>query len=457
MILKNLPKGAQIFLRVALLILLVGGVYWLGEKNKAPDLPDLREHQGLLELKQWSMPNGVRVYFAPRPGLPVVDARLTFRAGSLYEGTQPGLAYLTRAVLTNGTEELSAEAFGEKLDNLGVEWKEDTDKDVSWVSFRVPKDKSTLQQVTALLSELLKAPAFRESDVEIEREKMLSALKIMEQDPDSTAMQIMAAKIYGDHPYGHPVLGFPENVKKHTKADLMQFYQQHYVARNAVLSIVGDVTLRQAYDIALALTGKLPEGSLQNPPQGPVAQEGETVQHPFPSMQTTVIYGGLGISRVDPDRYALIIGNHILGAYPFNNRIFKIVREQHGLAYSPRSNVELLMQPGLFTLKAGTRNAEAGDTLNHFKTILTDFIKNGPTVEELEDAKRNLLGALPLSIATNADALELVDTIATYQLPLDTLEQFEATIHKITVDEVKQVFQAHVVPEKLWVVTVGGQ
>jgi len=163
----------------------------------------------------------------------------------------------------------------------------------------------------------------------------------------------------------------------------------------------------------------------------------------------------LGIDRQDPDWPALSLGNQILGGGAFGTRLMSEVREKRGLTYGVYSVFSPMQVRGPFMINLQTRAELSEGTLKLVQDILADYLKTGPTQQELDDAKRELAGSFPLSNASNASIVGQLGAIGFYNLPLTWLEDFMQQSQALTVEQVKAAMNKHLSADKLVIVTVG--
>lgn len=173
------------------------------------------------------------------------------------------------------------------------------------------------------------------------------------------------------------------------------FHKHYYVAKNAVIAIVGALDKTQAEALANTLTKQLPMGRAASAlpvPQDLAAPQAVHLQHP--STQTHVLLGQLGFSRHDPDYFPLYVGNYVLGGGGFFvSRLLKQVREKRGLAYSAASYFGFQQVAGTFILRVcKPRNDQTAQALEVAQGVLKDFVENGATEAELKAAKQHLIG-----------------------------------------------------------------
>ncbi len=408
-----------------------------------------------LHIQHWETSKGVPVYFVRAPELPMLDVEVMFHAGSAQEGDQFGLAQLTSALLNEGAGNLSADQIGEQFDAVGAIFSSDANRDMAMVGLRSLTEPQFLDPALQTFTTVLTSPTFSPDAFQRIRNQLLVVLDQELQSPVTIGAKALYKGLYPNHPYGHSPNGTSEAIKKLTPSDVKQFYQQYYVTKNAIIALVGNVTTEQASRIAEQVTQSLPEGKAA--PAIPIAPEpAQTVQKniQFPSQQTTVILGQVGITPTDPDYFPLIVGNFILGSDTLS-RLFKQVREERGWAYQVSSRFTPLQGRGSFIILLQTRNSEASKALELSKNILQDYIQNGPTPSELAYAQQHMTGEFPLAIASNSNILAQISNIGFYGLPLDYLDTYRQHINAVTVEQIKRAWQQHVDPKKMSIVTVG--
>jgi zinc protease len=166
--------------------------------------------------------------------------------------------------------------------------------------------------------------------------------------------------------------------------------------------------------------------------------------------------GGPGMSRRDPDYFSLYVGNHILGGGGLVSRLNEEIREKRGLSYSVYSYFSPMRRKGPYVLGLQTRNDQVGQALEIARETVKRFIKEGPTAEELEAAKKNITGGFPLRIDSNAEIVEYIAMIGFYGLPLDYLDTFSANVEAVTREQIRDAFRRRVVPDRMVTVVVGG-
>lgn len=407
-------------------------------------------------IQQWQTANGARVFFVPAPELPIVDVRVMFDAGGARDGAKGGLAQLTSGLLNDGAGDLNADQIAERFGDLGAQFATAAELDTATVSLRSLSKPEVLQPALDTLALILRQPTFPQDAFERVRKRMLIGLRQQQQSPDAIADKAFDKAIYGDHPYGAPPLGTEESLNALTRDDAVNHHSRYYVARNAVVAIVGALDRAQAQALADTLVGKLPEG--EPAPALPKVNDltaAQTVTIEYPSAQTHILSGQPGMSRNDPDYFALYVGNHTLGGSGLVSRLSEEVREKRGLSYSVYSYFMPMRDRGPFTMGLQTRSDQADEALKVMRDTLGTFVEKGPTAKELEASKKNITGGFPLRIDTNKKIVDYIGMIGFYNMPLNYLDTFIAKVDAITLPQIQDAFKRRIHPDKMVTVVVG--
>jgi zinc protease len=188
----------------------------------------------------------------------------------------------------------------------------------------------------------------------------------------------------------------------------------------------------------------------------PLAQA-QNLTLPFDSAQAHVLIGQPGYKRNDPDFFALLVGNHILGGGGFVSRLTEQVREKRGLSYSVYSGFSPGLHAGAFVVGLQTRPDQAAQAVNVARQVVQDFVREGPTEAELKAAQSNLVGGFALRIDSNRKLLDNVANIAWNRLPLNYLNTWTAQIERVSVADVRRAMARVLQPERMVTVVVGAQ
>ncbi len=410
------------------------------------------------DIEHWITNNGARVYFVNAPELPMVDVNIVFNAGAARDGEYPGLAKLTNAMLDEGAADLDADAIADTFSSVGANYSASSERDMAVLSLRTLTEKKAFDTALNMFAEVIAKPSFPESSFLRIKQQLLTALQAEKQSPQSIATRTFFQKLYGQHPYSRMSVGDTVSVEKINLDDLKAFYQQYYVAKNAVVVIVGDVSKQQANEMATTLTKNLKSGNTapELPAVTPLTKQQKVVL-PFPSSQTTIMMGQIGMSRDDPDYFPLYVGNHILGGSGLVSMLSDEVREKRGLTYGVYSYFSPMQKAGPYVFGLQTRNDQTEEALHVLKDTLNAYIKNGPTEAQLKAAKQNITGGFALRVDSNSKIADYLSMIGFYGLPLDYLDSFNDKVNAVTVADIKDAFKRRVHADKMLTVLVGGE
>ena len=406
-----------------------------------------------VKIEHWVTPSGARVQFVESRVLPMLDVQVDFAAGSMFDPEgKSGLAALTRGALDLGAGKFDETAIAEQMADIGASLAGSADTDRANVSLRTLSAKDKREPALNILKAVLHAPLFDAAIFEREKARTIAGLKEAMTRPDSIAGKAFWAAMYPNHPYGRQAT--PESVAALSRDDLAAHHARYYNAANASISLVGDISRAEAEMIAEAIAAGLPKGEAAKLPAAPEKPKWSLTQLAHPASQAHVYIGLPAIERGNPDFFPLLVGNYTLGGGGFVSRLMKEVRDKRGYAYSVYSYFAPLKQTGPFQIGLQTKRSQAADALKVTREVLTSFLKDGPSDDELAAAKANLTGSFPLRLDSNKKILDNVANIGFFGLPLDYLDQYQAKVQAVTADDVRKAFARRVRPENLITVTV---
>ncbi|UFH49652.1 M16 family metallopeptidase [Pseudomonas sp. KNUC1026] len=408
-----------------------------------------------LNVQRWTTETGARVMFVEAHELPMFDLRLTFAAGSSQDGEQPGLGLLTNAMLNEGVAGKNVEAIAQGFEGLGADFRNGSYKDMAVATLRSLSAGDKREPAVQLFSEVVGHPTFPADSLARIKNQLLASFEFRKQNPGYLASSAFAEQLYGQHPYAHNSEGDAKSVKGITQEQLRAFHKRAYAAGNTVITLVGDLTLEQAKAIAEQVSSALPKGPALALMPEPAEPKPGVTHIEFPSKQTHLLLGELGIQRDDPDYAALSMGAQILGGGAFGTRLMSEVREKRGLTYGVYAGFTAMQAKGPFSISLQTRANQSQGTLELVQNILRDYLKTGPTEQELADAKRELAGSYPLTNASNAAIAGQLGAMGFYNLPPSFLEDFMSQSQALTVEQVRDAMNKHLDAGKLVVVSVG--
>lgn len=425
-------------------------------------LAALCSHAGI-PIDHWTQPSGAQVFLVESPAIPMVDVQIDFDAGGRRDpADKPGLANLMAASTVYGVKArgssaaLDENALSDAWADLGASFGGSAGSDRLSFSLRSLTYADLLGQAATPAARQLADATFPDAPWLRDRPKLVASLKEANTRPATLAGRAFARAVYGDHPYG--AQSTEESLGRISAADMRALHAQALKACAAKVSLVGALTHAQADALVAQLLAYLPQTGCAPLPAVPeVAPLAAAYEEriAFASAQAHVLLGQPGFKRDSPDFFALTVGNHILGGGGFTARLTEEVREKRGLTYGVSSSFAPGLHAGAFTIGLQTRPDQAAQALALVREVLAKFVAEGPTEQELQAAKDNLIGGFALRLDSNRKLLDNVANIAWNHLPLDYLDRWTSRVQQLTVADIRNAFARTLQPARMVTVVLG--
>jgi zinc protease len=383
-------------------------------------------------------PGGIEAWFVQDATVPLIAMEYAFGGGATQDpADKPGVGNMVADLLDEGSGDLDSKTFHERLDRRAIELSFSSTRDYFRGSLRMLKDNR--DEAFDLLRTSLTSPHFESADVERIRAQVLSGLRRDTSNPSALASRKFLEIAFGDHPYGRQANGTLESVPRIDVAD-MKTYVSHVLAKDTLrIAVVGDVDPATLGKLLDQTFGGLPaKASLTPVADVEAAKPPQRAFIPLDVPQTVVTFGGPGIKRHDPNFMAGYVVNHILGGGTLSSRLYHEVREKRGLAYSVYESLLWMDHSAIFIGNTGTRADRAGETVDAINKEIRRMAENGPTQQELDEAKSYLKGSQMLALDTSS---KLASALLQYQLdklPIDYIEKRNAIVDAVTLDDAKK-------------------
>ncbi len=408
-----------------------------------------------VNIQHWTTGAGARVYFVENHDLPILDMSVSFPAGSARDSKEKsGVAGVTRYLMSLGAAGMNEEDITNEFADIGAQKGGDFNADMAALSLRTlisEKDKAL-----DTFNKILHQPDFPQAVLAREKTRIVAGLQEAATQPSSIVNKAFKKALYGNHPYSLNQSGEVETINAIKREDLQAFYQKHYTAKSAVITLIGDITKQEARAITENISKDLPQTpAVKKLPEVSLPQvaNAQSIQHP--ASQAHILLGYPGVKRGDADYFPLYVGNYILGGGGFVSRLTEEVREKRGLVYSVYSFFIPMAELGPFQVGLQTKKEQANEALKVVNETLENYVKNGITAKELKAAKSNIIGGFPMRIDSNRKILAYLNVIGFYKLPLTYLEDFNKEVAKVTAKQIKDAFQRRVKTENFVSVIVG--
>ena len=386
-------------------------------------------------------PGGIEAWFVQDATVPLIAMEYAFGGGAAQDPAgKPGVGNMVADLLDEGSGDLDSRTFHERLERRAIELSFSSSRDSFRGSLRMLKDNR--DEAFELLRTALTSPHFDAADVERIRAQVMSGLRRETTNPNSLANRKFLALAYGEHPYGRPVNGTLESVPAIEVADLKDYVRRVLARDTLKIAVVGDVDPATLGKLLDQTFGGLPaKGDLAPVADIEATRPPQRFFIPLDVPQTVVTFGGPGIRRDDPKFMAAYVVNHILGGGGLSSRLYREVREKRGLAYSVSEYLLWMQHSALFVGNTGTRADRAGDTVEAIDREVRRMAEQGPTEQELDEAKSYLKGSQMLALDTSS---KLAAALLQYQidrLGIDYIERRNAIVDAVTAEDARQAAQ----------------
>lgn len=417
--------------------------------------PVLSAKAHAMKIQSVRSPGGIDAWLVQEHAVPLLALRFAFDGGSAQNPTgKEGLANFLSAMLDEGAGDLDSQKFQERMEELAFRMSFEDARDGFYGSFETltaNRDPSI-----EMLRLAVNQPRFDTDAVERVRKQLLSGLAFAAKNPNRVAGQAWSARAFAGHPYGRPAEGTPESIAALTRADLESFRKRNFARDNLKVVAVGDIDADQLGRLLDRVFGDLPAKADLVPVAAttPSAKERiEVIEMDVP--QSVVQFGMEGIAREDKDFMAAFVLNQILGGGGFASRLTEEVREKRGLAYSVYSYIQPYRKTAIFAGGVATKNEEVGRSLDVIRAELKRMASDGPTAQELQNAKDYLTGSFALRFDTNAKIANQLLGFLVEGYGIDYIDKRNALVNGVTLDEVKRVAARLLKADELIVTVVG--
>jgi zinc protease len=408
--------------------------------------------------KRIVLKNGMVLLLAEQHSIPMVTVNMAITAGSTAEpGDKPGLASLTASLLTQGTKERTASRISSEIDYIGGSLSTSGGEDFASASLRVLK--KDIRTGLDLLSDVLLNPVFDQKEIDRKVKETLAEIQRQKEEPGAVAGEAFQKAVFGAHPYGRTNDDVAAYLPKLTRQDVLSFHAARYSPNQAIIAVVGDVTEKELVPLLNEYFKPWRKKEQKQPAydKTPVIEKTAALRIDKKITQANVVMGHVGISRENPDFYACVVMNYILGGGGFSSRLMDNIRDNRGLAYSVHSGFAAQKEPGAFQVIIQTKNESANEviaeTLGELRRIQSEPVSE----QELADAKAYLTGSFPLRMDTSAKIAGMLTSIELYNLGLDYPQTYLKSIKEVTREDLQRVAKKYLRPDNMVLVVVADQ
>lgn len=400
-------------------------------------------------------PGGIEAWLVEDYTVPLVAVEFSIRGGASQDPSgKAGLGYFVSGVLDEGAGPYDSSAFHERLDEFAIELRFNADRDSFGGHLRtLVRHKS---EAFDMLRLALTEPRFDEEPVERVRAQLEAGIRHEANDPDSMASRTFFATAFPDHPYGRPVNGTLESLPAIAREDLVAYHKRVVARATLKIAVVGAIDAQTLAGELDRVFGPLPEkASLTAVPDAVPQGVGTSRVVSLDVPQSSIRFGARGLMRNDPDWIPAVVVNHILGGGVFSSRLFREVREKRGLAYSVWSQLAPYDHGALHMGGTSTKNERAAESVAIIQEQIASLVAEGPTADELDKARKYLIGSYALNFDTSTKIAGQLVRIQNDSLGIDYMDRRNGLVAAVTGEDVSRTARRLYGEGKLLVAVAG--
>jgi predicted Zn-dependent peptidase len=380
--------------------------------------------------------SGLTVAVEAMPSTRTVSIGVWVGVGARDEPDQlSGVSHFLEHLLFKGTDRRSAQEISRSIDRVGGDINAFTSKEYTAYYCRLPG--RYLADGVELLGDVVTAPSLRDDEFENERQVILEELAMDDDSPDDVAHRLFAGQVFGEHPLGRDTAGERRTVRSIEVEQVRRFHADHYRTGNTVVAVAGAVDPDEVVRLVEEAFAPMPCGDGRVARSAPGGPGGDLVEIDD-TEQVHMLIGGRSIARLDPDREALDVVNHVLGG-GLSSRLFDEIRERRGLAYSVFSGSAAYADAGLWSIYAGTLPEHAATVRELIDEQVTTLVRHGISDDELEIAQGFLTGSYEMGLEDSGARMSRLGGMLTTIGEIRPVEAQLARWNAVSHDDVRRV------------------
>ncbi|WP_347372696.1 pitrilysin family protein [Aequorivita sp. Q41] len=408
--------------------------------------------------EMWSatLANGLKVSGIEQNEIPTVNFSFVVEGGHLLDDMKKnGVANLMSDILMEGTANKTPEQLEEAIDLLGASIRMYTTDES--IVIRGNTLTRNFNKTMDLVTEILLEPRWDEAELARIKTKTINEIERSDANPNVVANRVFSKLLYGeDHIFSYPTYGTVDSVKEISMEDLKSFYNKNFSPSISTFQVVGKIDKDNVLKDLKSLEEKWAAKEVIIP-EYPVANNRDKASLYFvdiPNAKQSVIdIGYIALPRTDKDFYPAEVMNYKLGG-SFSGNVNLILREEKGYTYGARTNFSGSKIPGTFTASSSVRTNTTGESVQIFRDEISKY-KEGISPEDLEFTKNALIKSNARRFETQGSLLGMLQEINEYNLPSNYIENEEAIVKNMTLEQHKALANKYLDASKMAYVVVG--
>ncbi|HEY1173117.1 MAG TPA: pitrilysin family protein [Verrucomicrobiae bacterium] len=392
--------------------------------------------------------NGFTIATATMPHMAGVSAGLWVGVGGRYENAPlNGVCHFIEHMLFKGTKRRNAKQISQAVEGVGGYLNAFTSEEQTCFYARAPHDK--LGNLLDVLFDMVLHSRFDTVEIDKERSVIKEEVAMYLDQPSSHVMELLNETLWPEHPLGRPLTGTLETLDGLRREELVAYLQSHYVAPGSLLTVAGRIKHKEVVELAKKLSKTFAKGRRATfQPVSPIQKEPRIKLFTKDIEQTHLALGLRSCSRHDERRFALRLLNVILGEN-MSSRLFQVVREEHGLAYSIQSGQNSFDDTGALIVTAGVDTEKTKPAIKLIAQELKRIREKLVSATELREARDYLLGQMDLSLeSTENQMMWLGEQLLSYGR-ITKPEETKRRLAEVKPSDIRAVAREFFQPERM--------
>jgi zinc protease len=409
------------------------------------------------DIERVTLDNGMQLMLLEDHELPLINASAMIRTGSVYEPADKiGLAAITGNVMrTGGTTSKTGDQIDEELEQIAASVSTGVGLNSGRASMSVLKED--VDTALTILADVLMNPAFPEDKIELAKIQARSAIARRNDNMRAIASREYQKLIYGPESVYARQTEYA-TINNITRDDLIAFHRKYYHPNNMMLAVWGDFDTKEMIKKIQAAFKGWPSAEVRVEPVSEVKYDFRptvNVVRKDDVHQSCIFLGHIGGLMNDPDYFAEVVMNEILGG-SFTSRLFKNVRSRMGLAYSVSGRYSSdFDHPGIFYVNCQTKSESTVKAIKAMTDEVRKITQDEVTDEELALAKEAYLNSYVFNFDSKGQVVQRLMTFEYFGYPDDFLQKTKANVEKVTKADILWVARKHLEPDKMQILVVG--
>ncbi len=408
----------------------------------------------LADVQVVTSPGGITAWLVSESFVPMISMEWTWSGGASVEPAGlRGIGWVLAYMMNEGAGDMDTSAYGARMEDLDMKFACGQWSD--WTSCGMTTLKASADESFDMVRQAFSSLRLDDEPFERAKREMIVGIKEDETNPKSVASRAMNEALIPGHPYARR--STEQTVRAIQKSDARKLMAQLMTKDRLLVVVVGDITADELKPKLDEVFGSLPATSVL-----PVVRDAKAlpaqakpIVMDLPQPQTLIMFSGPGIRREDPDFYAAYVLNYILGGGSFSSRLTDDVREKRGLTYGIGTGLSIQPHFWRWQGSSATMNDKADEVVQLIRDNISRLGKEGPTAEELADAKAYITGAFPLAFDSNTKIAQNLIGFRQDGMPADYVQARNSYFEAVTLEDVKRVARTYMKPEDFTFVMVG--